>query len=124
MFAYPVQSLSTAHCTNSRAFRRNSMKEIKIKLNPFGVQDIQIDDGEHRRIWHNKISAGQRQSGACMSVRAISSEDPLVEAIRPCEMGRNLLLKFAAARQATTVFLSRETSLTFTLCFFWNTGMG
>jgi hypothetical protein len=48
MFAYPVQSLSTAHCTYIRAFRRNSMKEIGIKLNPFGVQDIQIGDGEQQ----------------------------------------------------------------------------
>jgi hypothetical protein len=40
-----------------------------------------------------------------MSVRAISSEDPLVEAIRPCERGRNLLLKFAAARPSDHSFL-------------------
>jgi|GEM_PF-2121390 len=40
-----------------------------------------------------------------MSVRAISSEDPLVEAIRPCELGRNLLLKFAAARPTDYSFL-------------------
>jgi hypothetical protein len=40
-----------------------------------------------------------------MSVRAISSEDPLVEALRPCELGRNLLLKFAAARPSDHSFL-------------------
>jgi hypothetical protein len=35
-----------------------------------------------------------------MSVKAISSKDPFVAAFRPCELGRNLLLKFAAARPA------------------------
>ena len=40
-----------------------------------------------------------------MSVRAISSEDPLVEALRPCELGRDLLLKFAAARPSDHSFL-------------------
>ena len=40
-----------------------------------------------------------------MSVRAISNEDPLVEAIRPCELGRNLLQKFAAARPDDYSFL-------------------
>jgi hypothetical protein len=40
-----------------------------------------------------------------MSVRAISSEDPLVEAFRPCEHGRELLLNFAAARPSDNSFL-------------------
>lgn len=40
-----------------------------------------------------------------MSVRAISSDDSLVEAFRPCELGRDLLLKFAAARPADYSFL-------------------
>jgi hypothetical protein len=40
-----------------------------------------------------------------MSVRAISSEDPLVEAFRPCEQGRDLLLNFAAARPSDHSFL-------------------
>ena len=40
-----------------------------------------------------------------MSVRAISSEDPLVEAFRPCELGRDLLLKLAAARPSDHSFL-------------------
>ena len=40
-----------------------------------------------------------------MSVRAISSEDPLVEALRHCELGRDLLLKFATARPNDHSFL-------------------
>jgi hypothetical protein len=40
-----------------------------------------------------------------MSVRAISSKDPLVEAFRPCEQGRGLFLKFAAARPSDHGFL-------------------
>jgi hypothetical protein len=40
-----------------------------------------------------------------MSVRAISSEDPLVKAFRLCELGRNLLQKFAAARPIDHNFL-------------------
>jgi hypothetical protein len=31
MFAYPVHGLSTAHCTNVRAFERNCMKLWTIK---------------------------------------------------------------------------------------------
>ena len=40
-----------------------------------------------------------------MAVRAISSEDPLMEAFRPCERGRGLLQKFAAARPSDHSFL-------------------
>ncbi len=40
-----------------------------------------------------------------MSVRAISSEDPLVEALRPCRLGRDILLEFAAARPSDHSFL-------------------
>jgi hypothetical protein len=40
-----------------------------------------------------------------MSVRAISSEDPLVETLRPCELGKDLLLKFAIARPTDRSFL-------------------
>jgi hypothetical protein len=43
-----------------------------------------------------------------MSVRAISSEDPLVEAFRPCEQGSDLLLKFAAARPRDHSFLEPQ----------------
>ena len=43
-----------------------------------------------------------------MSVRAISSEDPLVEAFRPCEQGRDLLLTFAAARPSDHSFLEPQ----------------
>ena len=40
-----------------------------------------------------------------MSVRAISSEDLLVQALRPCELGKDLLHKFAAARPSDHSFL-------------------
>jgi hypothetical protein len=58
--------------------------------------------GEYGTI---KIPAGQRRLGARMSVREISSEDPLVEAFRPCERGRDLLQNFAAARPSDHSFL-------------------
>jgi hypothetical protein len=61
--------------------------------------------GEYGTI---KVSAGQRRLGARMSVRAISSEYPLVEAFRPCEQGRDLLLKFAAARPSDHSFFEPQ----------------
>jgi hypothetical protein len=61
--------------------------------------------GEYDTI---KESAGQRRSGAPMSVRAISSEDPLVEAFRSCEQGRELFLNFAAARPSDHSFLEPQ----------------
>jgi hypothetical protein len=70
-----------------------------LKHKPFCPERI---TGEYGTI---KYLLVQRRSVARMSVRAISSEDPFVAAFRPCELGRNLLLKFAAARPADHTFL-------------------
>jgi hypothetical protein len=40
-----------------------------------------------------------------MSVRAISSEDPVMETFQPCERGRGLLQRFTAARPSDHSFL-------------------
>jgi hypothetical protein len=48
-----------------------------------------------------------------MSVRAISSEDSLVEAFRTCEQGSDLFLKFAAARPRDHSFLEPQDFLDF-----------
>ena len=43
MFACLLRSLSTARCTNIRAFSRNSMNKIGIKLNPLEFDLVKGD---------------------------------------------------------------------------------
>jgi hypothetical protein len=70
------------------------------------VVKVILTEANKRRMWHNRRTCCSKDDREpVMSVRAIFSEDQLVEAFSPCEQGRGLLLKFAAARPADYSFL-------------------